>query len=137
MKKILIRNLLAITLFGFFTQFSVAHHTNNMSAIKEMATALKEIANIVVSINHFPSDADKAALAKISGNEAYPQGIRDMATTVSNIEHAANDAGKAAMARIQASDQASASAKALAGMITNFNHMLNAEAKMTMAQLFP
>jgi hypothetical protein len=130
MKKILIRNLLAITIFGFFTQFSVAQDANNMAA-------LKEIANIVVSINHFPSDADKAALAKISGNEDYPQGIRDMATTVSNIEHAANDAGKAAMARIQASDQAPASAKALAGMITNFNHMLNAEAKMTMAQLFP
>ena len=95
MKITLIRNLVAVALIGLFTQVSVAQEANNMGA-------LKEVANIVASINHFPSDADKAALANISGNEALAQGVRDMATAVENIANAANDEGKEAMARIQA-----------------------------------
>jgi hypothetical protein len=130
MKISRIRTLVALAILGLFTQFSVAQDANQMGEVKE-------IADIVASINHFPSDSDKAALAVISGNIALPQGVRDMANTVSNIAHAANAEGKEAMARIQASDQAPDSAKSLAGMIANFNHMLSKEEKETLAQLFP
>ena len=129
MKITLIRNLVAMALFGLFTQGAVAQDGAPMAALKEIAT-------IVVSLEHFPTDADKMALAKIAGTEGLPQGVKDMATAVSGIEHAINAEGKAAMARIQANDQAPASAKTLAGLILGFNHMLGADDKMALAGLF-
>lgn len=130
MKITSIRNFIAIAVMGLFAQFSVAQEMNT-------AAPLKQIADIITSINHFPSDDDKAALAIIAANDKLPQGVRDMATTVTNIAHAANDDGKEAMVRIQANERAPDNAKALAGMIASFNHMLSEEEKETLTQLFP
>ena len=91
MKITLIRNFFTAVLMGLFAQVSLAQEENAMGA-------LKEVADIVASINHFPSDADKVALASIAGNDNLPQGVRNMATTVTNIAHGANDEGKNAMA---------------------------------------
>ena len=128
MKITLIRKLVAVALIALFSQFSLA---------QDAGGAIKQIADIVASINHFPSDADKAALADIAGNDAFPEGLRGMATAVANISHAANAEGKEAMASIQANDQAPDRARALAGIIANLNHMPSDEAKATLAELFP
>jgi len=128
MKITLIRKLVAVALIALFSQFSLA---------QDAGGAIKQIADIVVSINHFPSDADKAALADIAGNDVLPEGLRNMATAVSNISHAASAEGKAMMASIQASDTAPDRAKSLAGIIASLNHMPSDEAKATLAELFP
>lgn len=128
MVKILARSLIILTLGGFFSQASMA---------QEAATALKAIADIVVSLNHYPTDADKAALAEIEGNTDLPQGVRDMASTVANISHSASDEGKERMAQIQANEQAPDRAKQLAGIIANINHMASDGAKATLAELYP
>ena len=131
MKVLLIRNILSMVMFGLFTQFSVAQDVN------PGRVAATQVAHIVASIEHFPSDDDKAALAMISGNDKLPQGVRDMAMAVSNIAHETNDEGKAAMMRLQASENAPDRAKTLAGIIGSFNHMVNDETKETIAQLYP
>ena len=128
MKITLIRKLVAVALIALFSQFSLA---------QDAGGAIKQIADIVVSINHFPSDADKAALADIAGNDALPEGVRNMATAVSNISHAASAEGKAMMAGIQANGEAPDRAKSLAGIIASLNHMPSDEAKATLAELFP
>ncbi len=128
MKITLIRKLVAVALIALFSQFSLA---------QDAGGAIKQIADIVVSINHFPSDADKAALADIAGNDALPEGLRNMATAVSNISHAASAEGKAMMASIQANGEAPDRAKSLAGIIASLNHMPSDEAKATLAELFP
>ena len=128
MKITLIRKLVAVALIALFSQFSLA---------QDAGGAIKQIADIVVSINHFPSDADKAALADIAGNDALPEGLRNMATAVSNISHAASAEGKAMMAGIQANGEAPDRAKSLAGIIASLNHMPSDEAKATLAELFP
>ena len=128
MKITLIRKLVAVALIALFSQFSLA---------QDAGGAIKQIADIVASINLFPSDADKAALADIAGNDALPEGLRNMATAVSNISHAASAEGKAMMASIQASDTAPDRAKSLAGIIASLNHMPSDEAKATLAELFP
>ena len=125
-----IRKLVAIALFGFFSQSSMAQD-------QEVFGALQEIAGIVASINHFPSDADKAALEDISDNDALPQAIRMMAGVVSSIDHFPSDQGKEMMTRIRAADQAPERIKSLAGIIANFKHMPSDEEKATLAQLFP
>ena len=48
----IMRNILAITLIGVFSQASMAQN-------QEVTEALQEIASIVISINHFPSDENK------------------------------------------------------------------------------
>ena len=128
MKITLIRKLVAVALIALFSQFSLA---------QDAGGAIKQIADIVVSINHFPSDADKAALADIAGNDVLPEGLRNMATAVSNISHAASAEGKAMMASIQANGEAPDRAKLLARIIASLNHMPSDEAKATLAELFP
>ena len=128
MKITLIRKLVAVALIALFSQFSLA---------QDAGGAIKQIADIVASINHFPSDADKAALADIAGNDVLPEGLRNMATAVSNISHAASAEGKAMMAGIQANGEAPDRAKSLAGIIASLNHMPSDEAKATLAELFP
>jgi len=124
----LARKITIIAIVGLFSQFSMA---------QDNASAIKEVADIVASINHFPSDADKDRLMAISDDDSLFDGIRAMATAVSNFAHAANADGKAAMASLQAMDQIPDRAKALAGIIGNMNHTASADAKATLGELFP
>jgi len=124
----IIKKLTLIVLIGLFSQPLLAQQPGG---------ALKQIADIVASINHFPSDADKTALAAIAANDEYPQPLRDMATSVANISHAADADGKAVMASIQADDEAPDRAKTLAGIIAALNHTPSAADKARLAELFP
>ena len=99
--------------------------------------ALREIAQIVASINHFPSAENKAALAQIEGNESYPQGIRMLAATVANISHAANAEGKQSMTMLQNNQRAPDPVKSLAEIIGRFNHMASEQDKAALLALFP
>lgn len=129
MKNTILKKFLLIAVIGLFSQFSVAQDANSAAA--------KQIADIVASLNHFPSDADKATLSAISGNSALAQGLRDMANAVSGIQHAATAEGKSAMAALQAAADTPDRGKALAGIIENINHTASADAKAQIAQLFP
>ena len=131
--KILLRlistSILVSTCIGLFSAAAIAQSGEN-------GAALKTIAGIVASLNHFPSDADKATLSEIAGNDNLAQGVRAMARTFSNISHSANDQGKAAMARIQENAQAPDYAKQLAGIIAGINHTASNAEKATLAELF-
>ena len=126
MKFDITKKIVLIALIGMFSQFSMADN----------ASAMRDIAGIVASLNHFPSDADKATLATISADDTIAGGLREMATAVASISHAANAEGKEAMARIMASDQAPDNAKSLAGIIASLNHTASAEDKATLAGMF-
>lgn len=128
--KNLTKTLLLLALSGLFAQSVLAQDA-------AASAAMKQIADIVANINHFPSDADKATLAEIAGNMSFPEGLRNMADTVANISHSATAEGKAAMAAIQANAQAPEAARELAGIIASVNHVASAEAKQTLATLFP
>ena len=125
------------TMTKLFAAVAVMGLLSQPALAQEPGGALKQIADIVASLNHFPSDSDKATLAEISGNDSFPQGLRNMADAVANISHAPTDEGKAALAAIQANAEAPDSAKTLAGIIASINHTASADAKATLAELFP
>ena len=125
----IIRKTLAITLIGVFSQASMAQN-------QEVTEALQEIASIVISINHFPSDENKTVLERISGNNNLPQGIRLIASSVSDIQHSPNEQGKHVMSQIQAASRAPDAIKSLAAIIANFNHTASDEEKASLALLF-
>ncbi len=130
MNTTLLRRILLVASIGLFSQFALAQDNPN-------ATAVKKIADIVVGLSHFPSEADLATLDEIMGNDELAQGIRDMANTVANIEHSANEEGKGAMEAIQADAQVPERAKVLAGIIANFSHGASDDAKNQLVQLYP
>ena len=125
-----LRKLLLVAAIGLFSHFALAQDNAN-------AAAVKQIADIVVGLSHFPSEADLATLDQITGNAELAQGVRDIADTVANIEHSANEEGKGAMEAIQANAQVPEQAKVLAGIIANFSHSASDDAKTQLAQLFP
>ncbi len=130
MKNNIAKLILMLGAFSLFSQLAVAQTDAN-------SVAAKQVADIVASLNHFPSDADKVTLASISGNTGLAQGVRDMATAVANIQHSATAEGKSAMAALQASADIPERGKALAGVIASINHTASADAKAQLAQLFP
>ncbi|MFT5320167.1 MAG: hypothetical protein ACI934_000298 [Pseudohongiellaceae bacterium] len=95
-----------------------------------------EIARIVSSMNHFPSDADKMTLMAIAHDESLAQGVRDMAATVANIQHFPNHEGKAMMASLVAGEDTPERGKVLAGIIGKFAHMVSAEDKARLMAMF-
>ncbi|MBL4573908.1 MAG: hypothetical protein JKY86_12665 [Gammaproteobacteria bacterium] len=131
MKNTILQRFLLIAVIGLFSQFSVAQDNSANAA------AAKQIADIVVSLNHFPSDTDKAALNAIIGDDSLAAGIHAMASAVVNIEHSANMEGKTAMEALQENEEAPDRAKALAGIIASLNHTASADAKAELALLFP
>ena len=131
MKNTFLQKFLLIAAIGLFSQFSVAQPS------AANAAAAKQIADIVASLSHYPSDADKMALNAIIGDSALAGPIHAMASAVVNIEHAATAEGKTAMATIQGNDALPDRAKALAGIIASLNHTASADAKAELTQLFP
>ncbi|MCH8264819.1 MAG: hypothetical protein IIC10_05415 [Proteobacteria bacterium] len=130
MNTTILRKLILLAAIGLFSQIAMAQNDAN-------GLAVKQIADIVVGLNHFPSDADMATLDEIIANGELAQGVRDMADTVANIEHSANEEGRGAMEAIQANSQAPDRAKVLAGIIANFSHGASDDSKAQLAQLFP
>ncbi len=125
MQLTLLKKIMAIALIGLFSQFAMADN----------ASSATEIAGIVSSMNHFPSDDDKAALMAISADDSLGEGVRAMATAVTNIAHAANADGKAAMADI-IDGEAPDRFKTLAGVVAGFNHMASADDKEKITMLY-
>ena len=119
------KTLVGAALFtGLLTTASVAQADDAMAA--------KTIAGVLVSLNHFPSADDKAALAAIASDEANGMTVRALANAVAEIQHSATADGKAAMETIVASDMAGAQEKALAEIVLGINHVPSAEAKASL-----
>ncbi|MDA1373020.1 MAG: hypothetical protein O2971_20030 [Proteobacteria bacterium] len=125
MKFGITKKLIAIVLIGLCSQLAMA----------DPASARKTIAGILSTLNHFPSDAQKAELAAIAADESSGRGNVLIAGAVINMQHALNAEGKTAMEGIIAAEQAPAEAKALAKVALEFNHMASEEAKAVLAGL--
>ena len=107
----------------------------NQVALADNDSAAKAIAGVLVNLNHFPSDADKAILMEIASDESNGQGFRAIARAVHNMQHAASAEDKELMGRIMAADQADSRAKALAEIVANISHVPSDEAKATLQEM--
>ncbi len=123
------KTLFVLAALGLFSQIAFAQSAADTAA-------MKQIAAVVATINHYPSDEDFEVLDAIIANSEVSNEVRIMADTVANIEHSANEEGKGAMETIVATGSASEQMKELATIIANFNHTANDSAKEQLAQLF-
>ncbi len=88
--------------------------------------AASTMASVLVNLNHFPSAADKAALAKIAADPASSADEKALAQVISRIAHQASSADKAALEAMLDGD-AEEAVKTIAKAILATNHKPAAE----------
>lgn len=99
------------------------------------SAAIRTMANIAMSMNHFPSDDDKAALQAIIESDDASEDEADIALAMSNIEHklSADDAER--LTDIANDSSSDAAARKLAGILLKFNHAAGDADKTALATL--
>ncbi|MBL4819988.1 MAG: hypothetical protein JKY98_03215 [Gammaproteobacteria bacterium] len=122
MKSKLLSKLLVIVAVSSLSQFALA----------DSASATKEIAGILATFNHFPSDSDKAALMAIAKDSDNGRGLQAIASAITNMQHKATDADMEILNTIAMADMAPDSVKALAKIVVGISHVPSDEAKATL-----
>ena len=89
---------------------------------------------IVISLQHFPDDADKEALAAISAGDGSDS-VKAVANAIAGINHKVSADDKATLEAIAADDSQPADLRELAGIVAGVNHMPGADAKAKLAEL--
>jgi len=92
------------------------------------------MAGIVLSLQHFPSDADKAALAAIVEGDAS-EAEKTVARAIAGIQHKVSAADKAALDAIAADEAQGDGIRTLAAVVAGLNHVPGADAKAALAEL--
>ena len=82
----------------------------------------KTMAEIMINVRHYASDADKEKLKKISADTAVPEHERAIATAILNLEHHAGDTDKAKLDAIIKDAAAPQPVKDLASVVAGINH---------------
>ena len=97
--------------------------------------AVREMAGIMVHLEHYPSDAEKATLKGIVDNKGSTAQERVLATAISNLKHkaAAGDTDK--LKQVMGDTTAPAEVRDMAGIILNINHMPSAADKSKLEQM--
>jgi predicted PurR-regulated permease PerM len=85
-------------------------------------TAVQQMAQITMKLNHYPSDAEKQTLRGIADNASATAGERALATALINMEHKVGAADKQKLQELMKSDGASAEERTLAEVLIGINH---------------
>ena len=106
----------------FFVLVSVAGLMLGAQPTLAASTAVREMAGIVMNLNHYPSDAEKAGLRSIVSDKGSTEQERIIATAISNLEHkvAAADADK--LKKVAGDMAAPAEVRDLAGIVLSISH---------------
>jgi hypothetical protein len=97
--------------------------------------AVKAMAGILTSIQHFPSTSDKQVLGQIVEDKSTTADERTVAKSLLNVQHKVAAADKAGLESIVADAKASSGVKTLASVILSLNHMATADDKTKLTAL--
>jgi hypothetical protein len=96
---------------------------------------ISTMAAIVIHLNHYPNDSEKATLDSIVGNQHATAAEKVLARALMNMQHkvGGSDAGK--LADLKNSAEASAQEKVLADVLLGLAHTASAEDKKRLQTL--
>jgi len=97
--------------------------------------AVREMAGIMVHLEHFPSDAEKGKLKSIADNMASTVQESVLARAIMNLKHKAAAEDKDKLKQVMDDSSAPAEVRELAGIILNLNHMPSAADKSKLEQM--
>lgn len=93
------------------------------------------LAGVLVNMNHFPSDADKATLHGIASDESVDEDLRAIAQAIAGIQHTPQPTDQARLNGILSDESASPAEKTLAGAVLRFEHKVSVEDKAALEAL--
>jgi len=96
--------------------------------------AVKTMAGIMMGLNHYPSDSEKATLKGIVDGKAS-DAEKACATAMINLQHAATDADKATLNGVISDKKTPEDVRALAKIIVGLNHKPSEGDKETLKEL--
>lgn len=111
MNKILIPITVLVFTYLFASQVVFAGGNN-----------ISTMANIMMHLNHYPSDSEKQTLKGIVDNASATAHEKTMAQAMINLEHKAVAADKPKLKSVISDGSASSDAKDLASIILNLSH---------------
>ncbi|HXU93781.1 MAG TPA: hypothetical protein VFP33_09010 [Gallionella sp.] len=93
------------------------------------SAAVREMAGVVMHLEHYPSDTEKAKLKAIAADKGSTEQERVIATAIANLRHevAAGDADK--LRKVTGDMSAPAEVRELAGIVLNISHTPSAADK--------
>ena len=105
------------------------------SPVLAESDAIRAMASITLNLNHFPSDADKAALSAIIESDDSSEEEASIAMALMNMQHKVTERDAERLADIVDDDEADANARELAGIVLGINHSASDDDKETLAAL--
>ena len=93
------------------------------------SAAVREMAGIMVHLEHYPSDAEKTKLKEIASDKGSTDDERVIAAAMTNLKHHAASEDKDKLKKVIGDMSAPAEVRDLAGIVMNISHMPNAEDK--------
>lgn len=105
------------------------------TAVLAADEAIQKMAKITMSLNHFPSDEDKAELKGIVDSDDSTDEEADIAMAIANIEHKVREEDTERLTDIIDDDSSDADARALAGILLRINHSPSDADKTMLAAL--
>lgn len=97
--------------------------------------AIQTMAKITMSLNHFPSDEDKAILKAIIDGDESTEEEADIALALTNFEHKVAEKDTERLLDIIGDDTSDADARQLAGIVLRVNHTPGDDDKMMLTKL--
>lgn len=91
------------------------------SGTESQSSNLDALAGIIMTMNHFPGEAEKSKLNQIAST-TQDDAEKTIATAILNIKHAPAPADKAKLELIAADPNAAAPVRDLASIVADFNH---------------
>lgn len=127
MKRNAISSVLIALLFGL--------HVQNATAATPDGEAVRQMADILIKLNHYPTAPEKDALKMLMEDASNPEHVRTLAAALRNIEHYATAGDKERLQHIIADDAASANLRALARIMLGLSHKPTAADKEELSRM--
>jgi hypothetical protein len=84
--------------------------------------AVQTMTAILIEMNHFPSDEQRAVLTSIADDSDQTENVRRIARAIASIAHQAAEEEKESMNAVLADQSATSAEQALARAVNRFNH---------------
>lgn len=104
-------------------------------AAAEESKAVKTIAGILMTVNHFPSDDQKKTLTALAAESTTTADEKVLIQALVGMQHSINAADKPKVEEVLKDPKASEGVKTIAGILDKFLHTASAADKETLKKL--
>ena len=101
----------------------------------QQSKAVQTMAKVLLTMNHFPSDAEKQTLKQIADDKATTAQERVLISALAGIQHTLGAGDKAKVEALVKDPAASDGVKTIAGILAKFNHMATDADKAALKKL--